>query len=194
MGSGRDVPDGTVPRPNSYVYEPIARLENAWSGTSYLLIPIFASTSTDIHMLQQSTLTPPDTTSDGKTALHVAAESGRLSTVQILLRLQSNVLAQDFAGRTGLHLAVGSQQQDIVEELLNHPACLNIQDRNGQTALHIAAAHGYESIVTILLGAGAMLELKDARGQTPLHVAAANGQDEVLQLLFIRGANINATM
>lgn len=110
MGSGRDVPDGIVPRPKSYVYEPIARLENAWIGMGYLLNPISASTSTVIHMLQQSTLTPPDTTSDGKTALHVAAESGRLFTVQILLRLQSNVLAQDFVGRTGLHLAVGSQQ------------------------------------------------------------------------------------
>ncbi|EME80393.1 uncharacterized protein MYCFIDRAFT_183545 [Pseudocercospora fijiensis CIRAD86] len=135
-----------------------------------------------------------DVPQDGKTALHIAAESGRLSTVQLLLRLNSNVLAQDSMGRTSLHLAVGNQQQSVVEELVKRPACLDVREKDGRTALHIAVTQGHDGIVGSLLGAGAMLEVKDARGQTPLHIAAANGQDAILQLLFVRGANINATM
>ncbi|KAH0365099.1 tryptophanyl-tRNA synthetase, partial [Aureobasidium melanogenum] len=66
---------------------------------------------------EPSSLATSDVPQDGKTALHIAAESGRLSTVQLLLRLQSNVLAQDSIGRTSLHLAVLNQQQSVVEEL-----------------------------------------------------------------------------
>lgn len=135
-----------------------------------------------------------DQSQDGKTALHIAAENGKTSTVQMLLSLRPDTLAQDAMGRTALHLAVRNEHEDVIQELVKNSICLEVQDQGGQTALHSAAANGYDRAVACLVAAGADLECKDSRGQSALHLAAANGWDNILQLLFNGGADINAKM
>ena len=81
--------------------------------------------------------------------------------MQLLLRLQPDILARDGNGRTALHLAVYNQHQDVIQELLKNPIYLEAQDRDGQTALHVAATNGLERAIACLLVASADLECKD---------------------------------
>ncbi len=129
---------------------------------------------------------------NGKTALHIAAESGKSSMIQILLRLKANALAQDHLGRTALHLAVERGQDSAVYELLKCPGVCHVQTRNGQTALHLAASLGNEQIVSKLVEAGSDVEAKDGNGQTALHLAVLGGHDSILDILVRGGANVNA--
>ncbi|KAL8644143.1 MAG: hypothetical protein Q9226_007911 [Calogaya cf. arnoldii] len=143
--------------------------------------------------IQESSSSSPQC-QGSRTALHIAAEKGKTSTVRFLLSLQPDIdiLAQDDEGRTALHIAVTNKQQGVIVELVRNPICLEVKDRGGQTALHAAAAQGQERAVACLVAAGADLECKDANGMTAFHLAATDGRDIILQLLYKEGANINA--
>lgn len=155
----------------------------------------FTDTPTLPRMTQELGLPAPHS-EDSKTALHMAAENGKTSTVHFLLSLQPDIdiLAQDADGRTALHLAVFNHHQMVIQELVTDPICLEVRDHGGQTALHAAAAHGNERAVACLLAAGADFECKDSKGRTAFHLAAADGRNNILQLLFKEGADINAKM
>lgn len=58
--------------------------------------------------------------SSGQTALHVAAASGSVETVQLLLKFASeSVDARDAAGATALHLAAAAGHEEVVALLLD---------------------------------------------------------------------------
>ncbi len=79
--------------------------------------------------------------SQGKTALHYAAESFNGSLVQFLLDHKANVNAQDPTGKTPLMIAVRSVSgENIIDILSNAGADPLLTDHNGNTALTIAQA------------------------------------------------------
>ncbi|MCJ1264137.1 hypothetical protein MMC22_004008 [Lobaria immixta] len=160
-------------------------LEQPFYGLSKsMLPPNINSPNQKLNILENS--------QDGKTALHVASESGHHSSVQLLLSLEPELLAQDHMGRTALHLAVINEHEEIIQELSRNKSGLEVHDRAGQTALHAAVASGKERAVSCLLTAGADVESKDLAGRTALHLAALKGCNKILQLLLDNGANLNA--
>ena len=58
--------------------------------------------------------------SDGKTPLHISAESGTIAVLKHLLANGANPLQTDNKGETALHKACRRCHQPVVKELINH--------------------------------------------------------------------------
>uniref|UniRef100_A0A8C9RWG7 Transient receptor potential cation channel, subfamily A, member 1b n=1 Tax=Scleropages formosus TaxID=113540 RepID=A0A8C9RWG7_SCLFO len=130
---------------------------------------------------------------DKKSALHFAAQYGRLNTCQRLLEtmVDSKLLNEgDEKGLTPLHLASRGGHTKVVELLLRRGALFH-SDYKGWSCLHHAAAEGFTQTMNILLGASLkLLDKTDEDGNTALHVAAKEGHVSAVMLLMNRGAEI----
>uniref|UniRef100_A0A673YF39 Transient receptor potential cation channel, subfamily A, member 1b n=1 Tax=Salmo trutta TaxID=8032 RepID=A0A673YF39_SALTR len=131
---------------------------------------------------------------DKKSALHFAAQYGRINTCQHLLETitDSRLLNEgDERGLTPLHLASGGGHTKVVELLLRKGALFH-SDYKGWTCLHHAAAEGYTQTMKIVLANNIkLLDKLDEDGSTALHVAAREGQVAAVRLLLQRGAEIS---
>lgn len=142
-------------------------------------------------------LDPLEKNRDGRTVLHVAAESGldeatlRLLTgkglklndadtfgrqpihyaavksLQLLTQAGADVNAKDSDDMTPLHLAAQKGNNAITAELLRLSASVFEVDKKGRTPLHLAALYGSESVIDSLLAAGAQKTIRDNDGMTP---------------------------
>ncbi|KAK4062790.1 uncharacterized protein Triagg1_9660 [Trichoderma aggressivum f. europaeum] len=126
------------------------------------------------------------------TPLHLAARSGRIDEVKLLLHQRANIEARAEYGRTPLSGALWSRRADVAKLLINQGAnteakCPTIY--NG-TQLHLLAYNNKVDMVTLLLDHRADIEAKDEWGNTPLHYAIWIGEMDMARLLLYRGANI----
>lgn len=137
--------------------------------------------------------------SEGKTALHAAAEGARLSNARQLVCYGASVREMDIEGRTPLTLALSSLKRDnekIVEYLIEEdPDQLLWRDKEGRTLAHRAASHICCPALSVVLqlhprGTGVMEG--DRKGQTPLHHAALSGRTANVELLVEHRAVIDA--
>ncbi|XP_015208897.2 transient receptor potential cation channel subfamily A member 1b [Lepisosteus oculatus] len=128
-----------------------------------------------------------------KSALHFAAEYGRINTCRRLLEtmVDTRLLNEgDEKGLTPLHLASVGGHTKVVDLLLRKGA-LFLSDHKGWTCLHHAAAEGYTQTMKILLGTNIKLMDKvDEDGNTALHLAAREGHTGAVKLLLSKGAEI----
>ncbi|KAM9337048.1 transient receptor potential cation channel subfamily A member 1b [Symphorus nematophorus] len=130
---------------------------------------------------------------DKKSALHFAAQYGRINTCQRLLETitDSRLLNEgDERGLTPLHLAAKEGHTKVVQLLLRKGALFH-SDYKGWTALHHAASAGYTQTMDILLSANPkLLDKTDEDGNTALHVSAREGHVAAVKLLLSRGAEL----
>ncbi|XP_074549221.1 transient receptor potential cation channel subfamily A member 1b [Halichoeres trimaculatus] len=130
---------------------------------------------------------------DKKSALHFAAQYGRINTCHRLLETitDSRLLNEgDERGLTPLHLASKEGHTKVVQLLLRKGALFH-SDYKGWTCLHHAAAAGYTQTMDILLSANLkLLDKIDEDGNTALHVAAKGGHVAAVRLLLNRGADL----
>ena len=76
--------------------------------------------------------------SDGRTALHWAANRGGIGLVKLLLKNGANVNARDNYKLTPLHAAARKDRREAAKLLLEHGAELNAKDKAGKTPLATA--------------------------------------------------------
>ncbi|MFL5759338.1 MAG: ankyrin repeat domain-containing protein [Thermomicrobiales bacterium] len=128
--------------------------------------------------------------SDGWSALALAAHFGRLEIAQILLDrgAEPNRVSQNLNTNTPLHAAVAGNQRESVVLLLQHGANVNATDAGGWTPLGLAAHEGRGPIIEILLAAGADPNKPNAQGDTPLMVARERDHQDAVALLLSGGA------
>ena len=128
----------------------------------------------------------------GRNPLHVAAYSGNLEVVQILIEYDdADINARDEFGSTPLHLAsrgLNFKEGSVLRFLLDHGADINVQDQHVWTPLHLASSRGALVIVRLLLEHGADIEAKTDEGKTALQVAVDKNRDKVVELLREHGA------
>ncbi len=129
---------------------------------------------------------------EGNTALHIAAQSGKIPFVKCLLQHGADVNVRNFAYATPLHLAVGQGMDKVVPLLLEQGAEIESRNNRSQTPLHVAAIRGQIPTARILLEAGADIYGKMEKGVMPVHLAAWYGQGRFLQMLIQAGADLNS--
>jgi ankyrin repeat protein len=128
----------------------------------------------------------------GKTALHIAAASGQVSLVKLLLRWRAQPAARDRKKRTPLHCATEYGHVDVVDFFLRTSTLREEVDRYKRTSLFIACAQGYKATVAHLWSSGSNLSHRDQRERTVLHAAAARGSSDVVRLLIDAGVPVDA--
>ena len=108
----------------------------------------------------------------GHTALHSAAEGGRLAVaLQHMLAAGGDPNGADSCGRTPMHLAAGAAQVDLLRRLLAAGGDPNVQDDYDSTPLHNAAWRCRPAAVQILLAAGADPTILNHERSSPLVAA-----------------------
>ena len=134
-------------------------------------------------------------------ALRAAAQSGDLSTVDLLLSEGADVNGNsgnssdpDYSD-TVLMAAARSGNADVIQEILKYHPDVKSKDRAGRTALEFFVAQGKKSssvgeTIRVLAEAGADVNAHDDQGHTPLFNACHN--IEALKPLVSVGADLNA--
>ncbi|WP_148257739.1 ankyrin repeat domain-containing protein [Leadbettera azotonutricia] len=163
-------------------------------------------------ILNPSTLARID--SGGRTILHIAADAGSASAVDIILKAGKNDLAKkDNQGKTALDIALeqtnSKTHAEAAERLILAGAVsdnplytyfapavrssnYNIRSADGMAPLHYIAREGYMGYLAFVLDKPVNVNIKNASGATPLHEAARSGNVQVIEALLNKGAEVNA--
>lgn len=131
---------------------------------------------------------------NGTTPLHLAAESGHVAAVVILLEARANIDRLDGYHQTPLFLAVDAGHEEVAVELIRQGAHLDAQPDGLGTVLHSAAWNGRLEITEMLLREGAAVNIPNQIGHTPLHFAPNSGPDAaaIIDTLVAAGATVDA--
>ncbi len=139
---------------------------------------------------------------NGKTALHHAAQEGRLNEARDLVERGADVNRKATMGDTPLHLAANRGQAAVVRLLVQNGADVNAHSRSGiygqrGTALQGAVRRQDLELAAFLIENGADVNAANKRRETALHIAfpkagSTNASSELLTLLLEQGADPNA--
>lgn len=127
----------------------------------------------------------------GRTPLMLAAASGRVELVNLLLAHHARTEAQDHDRRTALWYAAAAGSGDTAAALIAAGANREAADAGGLTPLHAAAAHKDGAVLVPLLGPDARINGRSAGGDTPLLIAAASGHVEMVQALLAQKPDLD---
>ena len=127
---------------------------------------------------------------EGERLLHLAAISGDLPTVQLLLKQRVNPNTKDAQGETPLYHACQNEHVEVVRCLLDGGADPNSRDMDGETALFDTCVLGNTQIASMLLSRGARVNATDEENETALFPAVQSGNKELITLLLKNGATI----
>ncbi|PFX34625.1 Transient receptor potential cation channel subfamily A member 1-like [Stylophora pistillata] len=122
---------------------------------------------------------------DENTPLHVAAQNGYASVVQVLLDYKAKINARNEDQDTPLHLAAKHGKVRTVLELVKRDiTIINDEDEASNTPLHLAAIEGHIECCRALLEKGAEVDARNSTLWTPLDCAAAKGHLKVAKILL----------
>ncbi|KAL3422010.1 hypothetical protein PVAG01_06166 [Phlyctema vagabunda] len=100
------------------------------------------------------------TPGSGSTMLHLAAQQGFHTIIEILLQNGISITTKDDRGQTCLHTAAMYGHADACLALLNGGIDVDSRNDEGQTALFVAVKHGQDAAVKVLLDNGADVHAK----------------------------------
>jgi len=118
------------------------------------------------------------TDSDGYTAIHRAAYSGKTNIITSCLKNGANIEAGTSDGWTALHSAGRWNSFECAKLLLENGADINAKSLGGQTPLHIAANAGKsrESLTVMLTHPSVRIDLVNDNNETAYQIALRKGR------------------
>lgn len=127
-----------------------------------------------------------------RTALMVAAYSGRMEAVKCLRLFEASYDLYDSSRLSAVHWAVDSGNMDLMEYMLADGANIECMDNQGWTPLHRTALVGSrtEGVCEVLLRYGAKIDRLDKDMKTPLMNATISNKGQIAQILISRGADV----
>lgn len=145
-------------------------------------------------------------------ALHEAAENGRLDNVRYMiefLKADPNLQTDDsmggitridskknpklVTGFTPLSRALEQDHEEIVRYLIEKKAMITGRTRSGGPPLNFVAENRDHDLMKFFLEHAAATDFVDFDGKTALHIAAEKNDDVAVGLLLSHGADKNAT-
>ena len=131
---------------------------------------------------------------NGILAIHLVAERGSLSILNLLLKAKADFEAKDDKGRSPLMVAVANNHLTLVERLLEQGAKIDVIDHGGTTPFHIAVAKGFHEITDLLMNHGRLHNTLDSTGYNILHLSILFRQRAILtRLLSKEEIDINSS-
>lgn len=174
------------------------KTEILMSGKSYSATGLTKAIMNDdlrtVKLFVRSGFNVNDNDSSGKSPLCVAAETGNLKMVNILLQGEANLIVRNFSdGLTPVYCAIKGDNVQVLDKFVKSGMGVNFRTDlyDGISLLHYAAALGLDNIVSYLLEQGADVNIQDSTGQTPLHKAVTQNNIVVLYALLNAGANVD---
>lgn len=130
---------------------------------------------------------------NGETALHVAAQHGKLVVVHLLVQAGAELDVLNDEHATPLMLAIKNKHYAIVRYLVAAGASIDIRGEDGMTPLHIAAKEGFVEAVHLFVSdlPHVDVNVQDDGGWTPLVWATEHRRFDVVKLLMAKGADYN---
>ena len=111
---------------------------------------------------------------DNRTILQIAAGRADPQIVELLLKAQADLTAEDMNGNTALDEAALHGEADVAQVLIAHGADVRrVHALDGRGPLHEACMKGFANLVQPLVKAGADPDEPDRSGQTPVDLALA---------------------
>jgi ankyrin repeat protein len=129
---------------------------------------------------------------DGWSALHLAAFFGAADTARTLLNKGAdvNLRSTNAMQNLALHAAAAGGHAEIVKLLLDRGAPASARQHGGWTALHAAAQTGNLEMAQALITAGADVSARAENNQQPLDLALTKGQQKMVDFLEVCGAKL----
>ncbi|CAN9423003.1 unnamed protein product [Alternaria alternata] len=128
--------------------------------------------------------------SDTEFPIQVAAKSGNLGMVEMLLGMGANVNAFNATGPS-LYWASQYGYKEIVGLLIDKGADVNAQGGRYGNALQAASISGHKEIVVLLLDKGVDVDAKGGEHGTAVQAASLNGHKEIVALLLDKGVDVD---
>ena len=149
---------------------------------------VLAAKTNDLVLLEQMLQRPrnPNGVDDhGNTPLHLAADTGHIEAVRLLLEAgaRTDVRNHQSGGEAPLHRAAVKGNSEVIRILLEEGADKDIPTNAGVTPLFWAAMYGHLEVVRLLLDVGANKDVQTKAGTTPLLIATRHNYPEVARLL-----------
>ncbi|KAM6963017.1 CARD- and ANK-domain containing inflammasome adapter protein [Aplochiton taeniatus] len=126
-----------------------------------------------------------------ETLLHVAAEHGQLSFIELLLRRGARLDLVDEEGRTALHRAALRGRTMAIKALIKAGAPIYCLDKQSKTPVHLAVTNGHGDAVKALVKE----EARFAKNQTQdsfIHMVAKEDNPKLAEVLLQSGAAVDA--
>ena len=122
---------------------------------------------------------------EGKSSLHLAAETGSMEVCKLLLGKNAFVNSKTKKGLTALHFAAQKGHAELVEYLVkDYEADLESNTGERQTPLHLAAYHGQLETCKVLVNLDALVDAGDENDKRPIHLAAQNDHTEIINFFL----------
>jgi len=123
--------------------------------------------------------------SDGWTALHLAAFFGQIDAVRVLIDKGANVNArsENDLANCPLHAAAAGRHFAACELLVANGADVDAKQHGGHTALMAAAQHGDRGLAEMFIKRGASRLPANDEGRTASSIAEEHGHEELAAFL-----------
>jgi ankyrin repeat protein len=128
----------------------------------------------------------------GSTALHAAAQYGRVDCMRLLLENNAakvNVNQQNSTGMTGLHFACMNGRMECVRLLIDSNADVQLQTKDGITGLALAADRGHLECLKLMIDAKADINYQTPQGLNALAAAVFFNHMNCLYTLLDQPSN-----